>query len=121
MADLVVDTGLNEVRNLMSSGTGGTDTPPTIGVVGSHAFTPGAGDTTLVGSFFGDSFDVNTVANKTNQYELLIVANEGNGVIRSVGTFNSDSNLFTESTFTSITKTGSMEVQMDINIAYTSV
>ena len=53
MVGIVVDRGLNSIRNLMASGTGDSDTPPTIGVVGSQTtaaggtFTPAAGDTTL--------------------------------------------------------------------------
>lgn len=116
---IMVNAGLNEIRNLMSSGTGGTDAPPTIGVIGSHSFTPSASDTSLTGSYFGDSFDVNTVSDKKNQYELVIATNEGNNNdIHSIGIFNSAGDLFAEDTFTSFAKTGSAEIQFDINISY---
>ena len=115
---LVVDRGLNSIRNLMSSGTGDADTAPTVGVVGSHAFTPAAGDTSLVGSYFGNTFDTNTVANKQNQYSLVLATSEGNGTIKSVGIFNNGDELFAEDTFTSFNKTGSMEIQFDINLTY---
>ena len=94
-----------------------------IGVVGSiasagSAFTPAAGDTTLTGSYFGDNFDTNTVADKQNQYELLLSVSEGNAELQSIGIFNAGGELFAEDTFTSINKTGSMEVQFDINLTY---
>jgi len=119
---MMVNSGLNEIRNLMSSGAGA---PPTIGVVGSQTtsaggvFTPSASDTTLTGSYYGNIFDSNTVSNKQNNYELVLAANEGNGAnIRSIGIFNTDGDLFAEDTFIGIQKTGSMELQFDINITY---
>jgi hypothetical protein len=115
---IMVNKGLNAIRNLMSSGTASADTAPTIGVVGSHSFTPAASDTSLTGSYFGDDFDVNTVSDKANEYELLLAANEGNATIHSIGIFNDGGDLFAEDTFTSITKTGSMEVQFDIKVTY---
>lgn len=120
---LVTDRGLNSIRNLMASGTGDSDTPPTIGVVGSiastgSAFIPAAGDTTLTGSYFGDTFDVNTVADKQNQYELFLAVSEGNANLQSIAIFNTGAEMFAEDTFVSINKTGSMEVQFDINLTY---
>src|SRR3990167_5518687 len=102
----------------MSSGTG---LRPTIAVVGSYSFTPGANDTSLTGSYYGENFSSNTVADKKNQYELLLATNEGAGTIYSAGLYNANSVLFSEDTFISIEKTGSMEVQFDMNITYTNV
>lgn len=120
---IVVDRGLNSIRNLMSSGTGDADTAPTIGVVGSiaspgSAFTPLASDTSLTGSYYGDTFDVNTVSDKQNNYELLLSVSQGNAQLQSIGIFNTGGELFAEDTFTSFNKTGSMEIQFDINLTY---
>jgi len=120
---VVVDRGLNSIRNLMASGTGDSNTAPTIGVVGSiaspgSAFTPLAGDTSLTGSYFGDTFDTNTVSNVQNNYELVLAVSEGAGVIQSIGIFNEGNEMFAEDTFTSFNKTGSMEIQFDINLTY---
>lgn len=116
---MMVNNGLNQVRNLMSSGTG---LRPTIGVVGSFSFTPAASDSALTGSYFGDNFDSNTVTDKTNNYEFLVVATEANNAtIYSAGIYNTNSVLFAEDTFVSLQKTGSMEVQFDINITYVNI
>lgn len=115
---LITNRGLNSIRNLMSSGTGDSDTPPTIAVVGNSSFTPAAGDTTLTGSYYGDTFDTNTVADKQNQYSLVLAPNQANDTLYSIGIFNAGGELFAEDTFVSFEKTGSMEIQFDINITY---
>jgi len=115
---MFVDTGLNGIRNLMSSGGG---TPPTHLELGSSSLISiSSSDTALAGSFYRKAWTLNTVSDKANEYECLFTSIEANQIMGAIGVFNASSGgtLFSENVFTALTKDASMEVQFDVKFRY---
>jgi len=116
---MIVDAGLNAIRNLMASGAIGT--APTHIELGSQAYTPLASEGSLTGSFFRATFTSNTVANKTNKYEYLLPSTEANGTtLRGMAIFNAaeSGDMFATSQFTALSKDATIEVQFNVDFKY---
>ena len=119
---VMTNAGLNAIRNMMGAVS---ETAPTHLEVGSYSYTPAYSDTTITGSYFRKAFTGNEVtSDKINSYECLIAINEANNTtMYAAGILNASQSgtLYGEDTFVSIAKTGSMEIQFDVNIGYSDI
>lgn len=114
----MVDTGLNAIRNLMSSGGG---TPPSHLEIGSSTITPAAGDTALTGSYLRKAWDTNTVDDKKNKYEVTFTTTEANGtIIRGAGVFNATTlgDMYSEVSVADLEKDADRDIQFNVEISY---